>query len=232
MSVSRVLILSSIASGLVLTAPCAHAAKSSRHAPRVVVPKPAAKRSRRVPKPTVKNPRVRNWSFGFSTRPKLGLSVQSLSKELRIHFGAKPNRGVLVAKIAAGSPAAKAGVKVGDVLVSVNGQDVRSAFDVTKALKNQSGRTVRTVVVRNRKARVLLAKLPKPKPAKRSGPGKTSGKTFKFHWGPSSGPGLKPFKLEEDGWKLEYDGKRFRFEYDSEKKGAPPKRAPKSKTKS
>lgn len=72
---------------------------------------------------------------GFSTRPdraRLGVGVQPLTKELAQYFGAQG--GVLVNEVAEDSPAAKAGVKVGDVITSVNGKSVEDAGDLRREL--------------------------------------------------------------------------------------------------
>ena len=55
-------------------------------------------------------------------RPRLGVSIQDLTPELAAYFGVK--NGVLVSEVSGDSPAQKAGVKAGDVITTVNGQQV------------------------------------------------------------------------------------------------------------
>lgn len=84
--------------------------------------------------------------------PRLGIMVMSLTKELRQHFGAAPDRGVLVARVMPGSPAAAAGLAVGDVVTDVSGKPVDDAADVTAALAGaKKGDTVPVRIVRDRK---------------------------------------------------------------------------------
>jgi len=83
---------------------------------------------------------------------RLGLEVMSLTPDLRKHFSVAADRGVLIAKVEQGSPADKAGLKVGDILIAVNGQDVKQASDVLDALANtQEGQTIKLNVVRDKK---------------------------------------------------------------------------------
>jgi serine protease Do len=60
--------------------------------------------------------------------------VMGLTPELRKHFGVPEDRGVLVAHVDPGAPAATAGIRVGDVLVEVRGKKIDAAPDVLSAL--------------------------------------------------------------------------------------------------
>jgi C-terminal processing protease CtpA/Prc len=89
---------------------------------------------------------------------RLGVMVMSLTPELRSHFGAASDKGVLVAKVEPGSAAAKAGIKVGDVLVDVKGNTVDEASDVIAALSDaKSGDAVKIGLVRDHKQMSLDA---------------------------------------------------------------------------
>ena len=102
------------------------------------------------------------WSVG---KGRLGVMVMSLTPELQQHFGAK-DAGVLVARVEADSPAAKAGVRVGDVLTRTNNQAIDDAGDVRSALASfKKGDSVAIDVVRDHKAlsmKVVLADDPMP----------------------------------------------------------------------
>jgi predicted metalloprotease with PDZ domain len=96
---------------------------------------------------------VFEWSMG---KGRLGLMLMGLTPELRTHFGATNTAGVLVARVEVGSPAAKAGVRVGDVLTRTNEQTVDDAGDVRAAISSaKKGDTVELVVVRDRKPLTL-----------------------------------------------------------------------------
>ena len=64
----------------------------------------------------------------------LGVHVAELTPELRRHFHADEDAGVLVSRVEPDSPAAVAGIRVGDVLVAVDGKSVEGALDLREAV--------------------------------------------------------------------------------------------------
>lgn len=68
---------------------------------------------------------------GFRVRRGyLGIGLTEMTPELRQHFGAPEDAGVMVSRIEPDSPAAKAGLEVGDILVSLDGKEVASSWDI------------------------------------------------------------------------------------------------------
>jgi C-terminal processing protease CtpA/Prc len=93
---------------------------------------------------------------GPGKRAFIGAALTSLTPELREFFGAPKDAGVLVASITDNGPAAKAGLRVGDVITSVDGNRIDESFDIAQSMKGKhSGDTVRLDVVRNRSKQVL-----------------------------------------------------------------------------
>lgn len=91
-------------------------------------------------------------------RAYLGVSMVDISPALREHLGSTKESGVLVDSVAAGSPAEKAGVKVGDIITSIDGVTVDSSGDVRSALRDKKdGDTVRVEVQRGRARQALVA---------------------------------------------------------------------------
>ena len=93
----------------------------------------------------------------LGSRGRLGVTVQSLTPELEEYFGAS-NGGVLVSSVAPDSAAAKAGMKAGDVITSINGGRVSDSGDLMRELGHAAGE-VTIVVLRDRKELTLKATL-------------------------------------------------------------------------
>jgi len=98
-----------------------------------------------------------------STRGRLGVSVQSMTPELGEYFGAK-NGGALVSTVTKESAAAKAGIKAGDVIVSVNGRAVTDADDLINKIEDVDG-DITIVVLRDKKEVTLKATIEQTRPA-------------------------------------------------------------------
>jgi predicted metalloprotease with PDZ domain len=97
------------------------------------------------------------WSAG---KGRLGVMVMSLTPELRKHFGAAEDRGVLVAHVEPGTPAASSAIAVGDVIVEVHGKVIDSASEVLSALADvHKGQSVTIEVVRDGKPRSIQTTL-------------------------------------------------------------------------
>ncbi|MDK4579522.1 PDZ domain-containing protein, partial [Kingella kingae] len=69
-------------------------------------------------------------STGNVERGQLGVVIQELSYDLAKSFGLDKPAGALVTKVSPNSPAEKAGLEVGDIIRSVNGEAVRSSSDL------------------------------------------------------------------------------------------------------
>jgi serine protease Do len=115
-------------------------------------PPPRAPRAAPAPRPPALE------SFSFFRGNQLGVSVSTLSDQLADHFGAK--NGVLVNNVTEGSAAAKAGIKAGDVIVSVNGSSVETTGDVSRHMqKLETGDEFTVEVMRDRKSMTLKGKV-------------------------------------------------------------------------
>ncbi len=93
-------------------------------------------------------------------RGRLGLQVSSMTPELRMFFGAKPEVGILVQRVESGSPSALGGLRVGDVVISVDGDTIEEIGEVADALSDRNkGDKVEIVVVRKKSRRTLKVAL-------------------------------------------------------------------------
>jgi membrane-associated protease RseP (regulator of RpoE activity) len=91
-------------------------------------------------------------------RAFLGVSLVDLTPELREYFGTAKDSGVLVGSLEDNGPAEKAGVRVGDIITSVDGKEIASTFELRKALKDKKGgETVRLDVLRGHSRQTIVA---------------------------------------------------------------------------
>jgi len=99
------------------------------------------------------------WFFeGTPATGRLGATVQELTPQLEEFFGVK--EGVLVATVDADSAGAKAGLKAGDVITSVNGKAVASPDALVRAIREpEEGAEITLGIVRDKKPQALKVKL-------------------------------------------------------------------------
>ena len=89
-------------------------------------------------------------------RGYLGIGLTDLTPELRSHFGVPEGAGVMVSHIEEGSPAAKAGIKIGDIVTRLDGKDLESSWDVRSRVRGyKDGEQVPLEVWRGGKAQTL-----------------------------------------------------------------------------
>ena len=81
---------------------------------------------------------------------RIGVSTMELTKQLADYFGITGGRGLLVTSVVEDGPAAKAGVKAGDVITAVDGEAVDSPGDVARAINRKKEGEVSLTVIRNR----------------------------------------------------------------------------------
>jgi len=100
--------------------------------------------------------------YGEVRRGRLGVMVQNLTPELAKAFDIKETHGAVISKVVEDSPAAKAGLQPGDVVVAVNGRPVSAASDLRTTIGLMPvGETVHLEIVRNgmhRNVSVTIAK--------------------------------------------------------------------------
>ncbi len=71
----------------------------------------------------------------FLGRGFLGVSLTDLTPELRAHFAESEDAGVMVSRVVDGSPAATAGLQVGDVITAVDGELVKRSWELTQQVR-------------------------------------------------------------------------------------------------
>ncbi len=96
-------------------------------------------------------PGSRYYRF-FEKRKFIGVYLQELTEELSEHFGIEKGRGLLVSKVSKGSPAEKAGIKVGDVIVKADGKRVERVEELVEIIQDKNrGEKIKIEFLRERK---------------------------------------------------------------------------------
>ncbi len=72
-------------------------------------------------------------AYGKVRRGDLGITAQKLTADMARALGVTPNAGVIVTRVAKGSPAARAGVRPGDLVTAINGKSVREPHQLYNA---------------------------------------------------------------------------------------------------
>ncbi|HEX5129665.1 MAG TPA: DegQ family serine endoprotease [Usitatibacter sp.] len=119
-------------------------------------------------------------SEGKVTRGRLGVRIQPMTKELAQSFKLKEPDGALIASVEPGSPADKAGLKPGDVVLAFNGEKVDEPNKLPRLVAaTKPGQSATLRIWRNGKAEevkftaaelVAEAKAPKSEPEKATKP--------------------------------------------------------------
>jgi len=99
---------------------------------------------------------------GAVERGWLGVQIADVSKEIAESVGLADAKGALINDVNSGEAAEKGGIKAGDIIISVNGDDVASSRDLARKIGNQKPNAdVEVVVWRNGKTETLSVKLGK-----------------------------------------------------------------------
>jgi serine protease DegQ len=119
-----------------------------------------------IPASTAKQVMEQIVRHGSVTRGWIGVGVQDMTKEFAESFKLPEVRGALISQVLDGSPADKAGVKPGDILVAVNGTGVKDSASVLNLIAGlQPGAQSTLSVIRDRgrsNLQVTIGRRPKP----------------------------------------------------------------------
>lgn len=97
---------------------------------------------------------------GHVSRGWLGVRIQDITRDLAESFGMPRPSGALVAEVMANGPADRAGIKVGDVIVEYDGQEVATSAALPPMVGRTAAGDTRSIkVIRDGKPRVLKVKI-------------------------------------------------------------------------
>jgi membrane-associated protease RseP (regulator of RpoE activity) len=86
------------------------------------------------------------WSSAGQGR-QIGVGIVPLSKQLAEHF--RVDGGAMIDEVREDSPAAKAGLKAGDIIIEANGQAVKTQFDLVRIINEKKEGGVQLTIVRD-----------------------------------------------------------------------------------
>lgn len=115
--------------------------------------------------------------FAFGNHRRIGIGTTQLTKQLAEYFGIGDSTGVLVTSVMDDSPAAKAGLKAGDVITGIDGEKVEDAGDLAQGINKKKDGDVTLTVIRNKNQRSITV-TPKEDPGSFPGATPQGGRTI------------------------------------------------------
>jgi len=123
-----------------------------------------------IPSDTVKSVVAQLKEHGSVTRGWIGVQIQPVTPEIADSLGLKKAKGALVSEPQKDSPAMKAGIEAGDVIISVDGKDVKDARDLAKKIGAMPpGSSVKLAILHNSSEKTVdltLGTMPKQQEAR------------------------------------------------------------------
>ena len=94
-------------------------------------------------------------TFAFGNSRRIGVSTMQLTKQLADYFGITTGKGVLVTSVTEDGPAAKAGVRAGDVITAIDGEEVDSSGDISRVINSKKEGDVSLTIIRNKSQQTI-----------------------------------------------------------------------------
>jgi serine protease Do len=95
------------------------------------------------------------YALALGSSRRIGISTSTLTKQLAEYFGVGGGAGVLVSSVREDSPAAKAGLKAGDVITEIDGEKIEEVGDLSRAINRKSEGDVTLTVTREHSQRTI-----------------------------------------------------------------------------
>ncbi|MBD3414758.1 MAG: PDZ domain-containing protein [Candidatus Aminicenantes bacterium] len=111
-----------------------------------------------------KFPQPKEWPFPLPKRERkyIGVYLEEINRELSAYFGVSNGTGLLVTKIVRDSPAEKAGLRVGDVIIKADGRRINTRNQVEDIIqRKEENDKVKLEVVRDKKTKNIEVQVKK-----------------------------------------------------------------------
>jgi serine protease Do len=113
-----------------------------------------------IPATTIRDVISQLEAHGHVARGWLGVEIQSITPEMASSMGLKEPKGAIVASIVPDGPAAKAGLRQGDVVLAVDGKQVEDSRDLSRRIAGiVAGASASLTVSREGKVETITAKI-------------------------------------------------------------------------
>jgi membrane-associated protease RseP (regulator of RpoE activity) len=175
---------------------------------------PRTPRTPRAPRAPVA-PRMRSWNLGPGMRGfdmmqmgrgRLGVETRDLDSDLGEYFDTPDGKGVLVLRVMEDTPAAEAGLKAGDVILSIDGQDVDNSDELRKEIRSKKAGPVELRIRRKGTERTLSATLAEAETGFGDGQNWIGGLNDNDNDNDNDNPGRRVFRLHTPNGDREWIG--------------------------
>ena len=95
----------------------------------------------------------KNFMWKMGERRQIGISVYPLTKQLSENMGVES--GVMINNVREDSPAAKAGLKAGDIIVEAGGKAVKNNMDLIRAISDKKDGDIQLTIVRDKNRQTI-----------------------------------------------------------------------------
>lgn len=108
-----------------------------------------------LPIPPMRGSDENIFIFRGDASRQIGVGVTPLTKQLSDYFGVAENRGVLINNVRENSPADKAGLKAGDVIVEADGKEVKGMSDLMRAVSDKKEGDLSLTIIREKNRQIV-----------------------------------------------------------------------------
>ncbi|HEX8492821.1 MAG TPA: PDZ domain-containing protein [Pyrinomonadaceae bacterium] len=96
-----------------------------------------------------------NFTFVYGNNRRIGVTTTQLTKQLADYFGIAGGKGLLITSVRENSPAAKAGLRAGDVITEADGQSTGTVADLMRALSSKEEGEITLTITRDKSQRTI-----------------------------------------------------------------------------